>query len=113
MKKMKWLLCVVCVLTLAGMTACSKTTDDEIVPISEPTKVTEETVLSEEAQVTGEEQLTEKEQLVATEGDEEQEESNSLTEADEVDWFAAYNGEKLHRVVAVFKWILQLHGYGF
>lgn len=100
MKKTKWLVCIVCVLTLTGMTACSKTTDDEIVPTSEPKKVTEETVLSEEEQVPGNEQVAEEEQVASTESDEEQEESNTLTEADETDWFAAYNGEKLHRVTA-------------
>lgn len=112
-KKRKWFVCLVCVLCLIGGAGCSKTADEENIPTLESTMAVEESVASqvvppgsdepeEVAPVTDSDQ--DEEETPVTDADKD-EEGAPVTEEpvagnDEVGWFAAYNGEKIHRIIS-------------
>ncbi len=120
MKQKKWFICMVGILVLAGMTGCSKSDGEEIVPTPEPTVNAEENVALNETQE-DEAQENEGQEDEARQEDEAGQMNNTESGAEEttegfqggtqdeaepadgtgeVDWFAAYNGEKLHRIAA-------------
>ncbi len=100
-KKRKWFVCLVCVLCLIGGAGCSKAADEENIPTLESTMAVEESVASQVVPPVSDEP---EEVAPVTDADQD-EEGTPVTEGpvagnDEVDWFTAYNGEKIHRIIS-------------